>query len=190
MDAANERKAIFIPRMVREWKRKTDGAWLTRTNVIRYSTQLTGTVDVARCEAFLKSMTERNEDEQNPSGVLDGVLVQYSQRYLANFFGWDGTGVTEWSAGCATPQPSVEEAAKDLQRKGDGRYDVYGLGKVMTELWFARMRGTLSQIFFLNDCRSIWLKHLRILLLADQGKKINWGVLLDDNFRLQLCWTP
>ena len=51
MDATNERKAIFIPRMVREWKRKPDGAWLTRTNLIKYWTRLTGTVDIARCEA-------------------------------------------------------------------------------------------------------------------------------------------
>ena len=186
MDSKTALGPIYLPRMVREWKRKTDGAWLTKTNLIQYWTRLDGKVDVARCLEFLKSMKSRSEEEQFPAGYVDGILVQYSPRYLHAFFGWDGTGITKWTPECRVSAPNVTDAINGVQPEADGRYDVFALGSALKEPWFARMQGVLSQIFFKNNCNRIEPQHLSILLLADKGEKVNWGLILDDQFRVQL----
>ena len=56
----------------------------------------------------------------------------------------------------------------------------------MQEPWFARMRGIFSQIYFKNNCNRIHPDHLSVLLLADRGEKINWRLILDDQFGVQL----
>ena len=48
------------------------------------------------------------------------------------------------------------------------------------------MRGVLSQVYFQNNCNGILPEQLCLLLLADQGAKVNWGLLVDENFRIQL----
>lgn len=169
-----------------EWKRQPDSAWLTRTNLIKYWMRLDDIIDIPRCQQFFTSMAERSEDEPYPSGVVNGVLVQYSCRYLHAFFGWDGIGVTEWNSKCANPRPNIAVHITDLQPKADGRYDVFSVGSVLKELWFVRMRGVLSKIFFKNGCNSIQPEHLGLFLMADQGEKINWGLILDDLFCIQL----
>ena len=186
METKTSMGPIYTPRMVREWKRKTDGAWLTKTNLIKFWTRLDGKVDIARCQEFLASMAERSEEDPFPAGVVEGVLVRYSPKYLHAFFGWDGTGITEWTPECRTPQPNVTEPIKGVPPLEKGRYDVYALGSALGEPWFARMRGILSQIYFKNDCNRIQPEHLSVLFLADKGEKINWGLIMDDQFRVQL----
>ena len=137
MEGKNNLGPIYAPRMVREWKRKTDGAWLTKTNLVKYWTKLTGVVDVARCSEFLASMATRSKEESYSSGFVEEILVQYSCRYLYIYFDWDDTDSTEWTAECATPRPDVNVAVKGLQSKEDRRYDVFALGHIMGEPWFA-----------------------------------------------------
>jgi len=56
---------------------------------------------------------------------------------------------------------------------GDGLYDVYTLGGLMKELWFARIRGILSQVYFRNNWNAIAPEQLCVLLMADKGEKIS-----------------
>ena len=177
---------FYVPRMVMEWKRRPDIIWTTRTGLGKYWQLLEGKVNIARCNAFVSSMRTRSEDDPYPSGEVEGVLVQYSSRYLHKFFDWDGTGFTEWSEACTHPRPDLAAKVGDLQKNRDGRYDVFALGKIFPEPWFSRMRGVLSQVYFRNDCNGITPEQLTILLMADQGEHINWGLLVDENFRVQL----
>ena len=143
-------------------------------------------VDLELCHEFINSMKTRDENEELPSGMVQGILVQYSPRYLYSFFGWDGTGVLSWNESCRGPKPDVMNFLGDTPVKKGNRYDVFKLGKLHPEPWFFRIRGILSQIFFRNDCNSVALEHLQVILLADQGEKVNWGLILDECFRIQL----
>ena len=143
-------------------------------------------VDLELCHEFINSMKTRDENEELPSGMVQGILVQYSPRYLYSFFGWDGTGVLTWNETCRGPKPDVMNFLGDTPLKKGNRYDVFGLGKIHPEPWFSRIRGILSQIFFRNDCNSVAPEHLLVILLADQGEKVNWGVIMDECFRVQL----
>ena len=87
---------------------------------------------------------------------------------------------------CTIPQPNVTGPISGINPEADGRYDVFALGPTLKEPWFARMRGVLSQIFFKNNCNRIQLAQLSLLLLADKGEKINWGLILNEHFRVQL----
>ena len=146
-----------------------------------------GEVDIGRCNAYIASMRTRSEDDPYPAGEVEGVLVQYSSRYLHCFFDWDGTGVSEWSeTACSHLRPDIAAKVQQLQLNQDGMYDVFALGKILPEPWFSRMRGVLSQVYFKNDCNGITAEQLTILLMADQGEHINWGLMVDENFRVQL----
>ena len=148
---------FYAPRMIHEWKRRTDEIWTTKTGLAKwtYSTLMEGKTDLALCNEFLQLMRQRSEDKAFPTGMVGNVLVRYSSRYLHAFFGWDGTGATEWSPACVHPRPDVDTLVHHLPLRPDGRYDVFALRKVLVEPWFSRMRGIMSQVFFKNDCNGI-----------------------------------
>ena len=85
--------------------------------------------------------------------------------------------VTIWSPAWAHPKLDLATQVQDLQLN-KGRYDIFALGKLMPEPWFLRMRGVLSQVYFQNDCNGIKPEQLTLLLMADKGKHINWGLLV------------
>ena len=175
---------FFVPRQIMEWKRQPDLTWTQKTGLGRYYTLLEGKVNIQHCREFVTSNQQQPEDEQFPSGIVEGVLVQYSSRYLHKFFGWDGLGATEWSPACTQPEPDLTPYANIAKK--DGRYDIFALGQVLKDPWFARMRGLLSQVYFQNNCNGILPAQLSLLLLADKGEQINWGLLLEENFKVQL----
>ena len=169
-----------------EWKRRPDIIWHTNTGLGKYWSLVEGKVNIKHCKEFVTSMRTRDELEPYPSGWVEGILVQFSSRYLYKFFGWDGLGVTGWSDQCKYPKPDIEARVGDLQLKQDGRYDVFALGNHMLDPWFSRMRGVLSQVFFQNNCNGILPEQLSLLLMADQGEVINWGLLVEEHFRIEL----
>lgn len=173
-----------------EWKRKPNLIWHTNAGLGRYWTLLEAKVNIKHCKEFVESMRTRSETEAYPSGVVEGVLVQFSSRYLHKFFGWDGLGATAWTTGCVYPKPDLATRVGDLQPqtegKKNGRYDIFTLGDQLKDPWFSRMRGVLSQVYFQNNCNSITPEQLTLLLMADAGEKINWGMIVEENFRLQL----
>ena len=176
----------YVPQQILDWKRRADMVWTTKTGLVKYWTLMAGKTDMALCKEFVQSMRERSEDEPYPSGYVNGVLVRYSSLYLHAFFGWDGTGVTEWSPACLHPRPNLPALVNNTPLRADNCYDVFVLGKVLPEPWFSRMRGILSQVFFKNNCNVITPDQLTLLFMADIGEKVNWGLLVDENFRVQL----
>lgn len=177
---------FYAPRHIYEWKKKADQVWTTKTGLVKYWTSMEQKTNILHCQEFVESMRQRREDEEFPAGVVEGILVQYSSRCLHKFFGWDGHGVTEYTPDCKLPKPDVAQAVQNTPVNKDGVYDVFTLGKVMEEPWFARIRGILSQVFFRNNCNVISPSQLCLLLMADRGEKISWGLLVEENFRVQL----
>ena len=177
---------FHVPRMVYEWKRRPDLIWNAQTGLDKYWAHLEGKVNIKHCHDFVTSMRKQDETDPYPAGEVEGILVQFSARYLHKFFGWDGLGITGWSATCGFSKPDIAARVGDLQPYKEGRYSVFALGNHMLDPWFSRMRGVLSQIYFQNNCNGILPEQLSLLLLADQGAKINWGLLVEENFRIQL----
>ena len=175
-----------VPKAIAEWKRRADTIWTTKTGLVKYWTMMASKTNLDHCNQFVKSMRERSEDEPNPAGYVDGILVEYSSRYLHVFFGWDGTGATQWSPSCSTPRPDIPALVKNTPPEPDGTYDVFALGKVLDEPWFSRIRGILSQVFFRNNTNRVSVAQLEVMFLADQEEKVNWGFLVDEHFRVQL----
>ena len=94
--------------------------------------------------------------------------------------------MTEWSAESQFPKPDVEAQVQNEPLNEHKRYDIFALGKFWADPWFARMRGVLSQVFFQNNCNGITPAQLSLLLMADQGEKVNWGLLVGEIFRKEL----
>ena len=167
MESRKVQPPFHLPHMTMEWKRQPDLIWLLSTGLAKYYTLLEGKINIRHCTEFVNSMGTRSEEETYPSGVVEGVLVEYSSRYLHNFFGWDGLGATTRSEECRHPPPDVAACVGDLELKKDGGFDVFALGNHMKDPWFSRMRGLLSQVYFQNNCNGILLAQLSLLLLAD-----------------------
>src|ERR1700735_1702568 len=91
---------FYIPRQIAEWRKHVDSIWCEKTNLARFWNQMKDKVDLKLCHEFINSMKTRDENEELPSGMVQGILVQYSPRYLCSFFGWDGTGVLSWNESC------------------------------------------------------------------------------------------
>jgi hypothetical protein len=142
-------------------------------------------INYAHCQEFITSMQHQDENDDCPAGVVEGILVKYSAFYLQAFFGWDGSGVVTWNDSCRCPEPNIATFVGDTPMKR-GKYDVFHLGHVKREPWFCRIRRILSQIFFPNDCNSVHPDHLHTIILADLGERINWGMIVDQHFRIQL----
>ena len=184
--SAERPKGIYVPRQIDEWKKHPDMLWLEQTNLARFFEQISETVDLMLCYEFLRSMKTRDPNEEFPSGMVKGVVVRYSPRCLYHFYGWDGTGAVVWEQGTkAQPKPDLDKFVRDCPKKGT-KYDTFKLGNLVGDPWFGRMRGICSLIFFRNNCNVIASEHLRVILLADSGEKVNWGKLFDNCFRDQL----
>ena len=183
-DKNEQRKPIYVPRQIDQWKKHQDAIWCDKTNLTRYLEDVDTKVDVVLCNAFIQSHRERDKNEAHPSGVVEGILVQYSPRYLHTYFGWDLLMVISWNAStCRHPEPDWMKFLGDTPEKKPGRYDVFDLAKLHGDPWFSRLRGILSQIFLRNDCHSIAADQLKVILMADAGEKVNWGFILDRYFK-------
>lgn len=185
--AGKPKTPFFIPRQIAEWKKHPDVDWLKEAGLFRYMQHLREHIDLGRCKAFIASMRARQqEDPQSKeiAGVVEGILVQYSPMYLYRYFGWDGQGATCWTTQSPYPRPDTTACTQGYQAKDDGKFDVYILTRNNPHLpdpWFGRIRGTLSQIFFRNDCNTVHPDQLALLIMAGRGEKINWGSLVDRN---------
>jgi hypothetical protein len=156
-----KRPPLFVPRQIGEWKKTPDEEWLQQAGLFRYASHLQETINLHRCRTFIASMKARQAADPNNeeiAGVVDGVLVKYTPRYLHQYFGWDGTGSTSWTRNSPFPQPDTEACTRGYAAQRDkaaskrtGRvvlkYDVYLLTRRNSNLpdpWFGRIRGVLS----------------------------------------------
>lgn len=93
----DRRPPLYVPRQIGEWQKTPDEEWLQKAGLFRYASHLQGTINLHRCKTFIASMRARQEEDPSNreiAGVVDGVLVRYTPRYLHQYFGWDGTGST------------------------------------------------------------------------------------------------
>jgi hypothetical protein len=159
------------------WRRAEDHAWAKMAGLMWFYDDLTTDVNVEWCRQFAASLPTHPGVIGDITGRVADVPVIWRSAWANLRFGWTGDGVSAWGAAtCPIPRPDCASWAGEADR---GCYETAAIARIKGNDTALRVRAVMAAFFFRGNCKTIREDHLQVIMLADAGIKVNWGMLFN-----------